>query len=102
MDNSPELDMINLEIDRLTKKSIKKSLSIDDLKKLESLIKMRVILKEKPQTVYVQDYSDIYDRTILATINQKDLPPSKRKGYKKPAPKTKTKVSKTKVKVKKE
>lgn len=67
---NPELDMINNEIKRLTKKSLEQALTNDDLRKLESLIKMRVIIQDKPTTIYIQDYDHIYDRTALATVRR--------------------------------
>ena len=89
--------MINGEINRLVEKSIETALSTDDLKKLESLLKMRVILDQAPQTIIVQDYSQVYDRTILSTIKKKKTkPPLKKVGRKPQTPEQKEAAKRTK------
>lgn len=92
----PNLEMIEKELTRLVEKSKDKALSSDDLKKLESLLKMKSLITDKPTTIYVKDYSDIYDRTILATLKKKK-PTTKKKVTKKTKKKTtKKKVTKAK------
>ena len=73
--------MVNAEVQRLVDKSLQTPLTDDDLKRLESLLKMRQLLQDKPSIVYVKDFDEVYDRTILSTLNQEKLPPSKKKGY---------------------
>jgi uridylate kinase len=75
---SPELVMINNEINKIITKD---PISDEDLKRLESLIKMRQMIQDKPAIIYVKDFSEVYDRTILSTLNQAKLPPSKKKAY---------------------
>lgn len=96
----PNLEMIEKELNRLVEKSQDNALSNDDLKKLESLLKMRTLIVDKPSVVYYQDYSDIYDRTILATIKKKK-PTTKKKVTKKKVSKKKTTKKATKKKVSK-
>lgn len=67
----PELTMLNNEIGKIVAQSLQQQLSEDDLRRLESLIKMRSLLQEKPAVVYIKDSSEIYDRTILSAIKLK-------------------------------
>lgn len=86
---NPEIEMLNNEVKRLIEKSSEHSLSSEDLKKLESLVRMRTILKDKPTKIYVQDFSEVYDRTILSTIKKKAPSSEKSKKKKKKATKKK-------------
>lgn len=86
---NPEIELINEQIERLIKKGAKRALSKDDLDKLKSLIQMRTILQDKPSIVYVKDYDDVYDRTILSTIKKKKPTNTKKKASKQNTSKTK-------------
>jgi hypothetical protein len=73
---NPEILMINNEIEKIIEISMNSPLSEEDLKRLDSLIKMRALLIDRPAIIYVKSYEDVYDRTILSTLKRKK--PSKR------------------------
>ena len=82
------LEAINKEIDRISQKALKKALGEEDIKKLESFIRMRNILIDKPTKIYVRTYEDLTDKQVLDTIKFKN---PERKTRKKRVKKTKDK-----------
>ena len=73
------LEAVNKEINRLSKKSLKRALTEVDIKKLEAFIRMRNILIDKPTKVYIDRYDNINDGQILETIVNKDPIVNRRK-----------------------
>jgi len=68
-----ELTLINNEIERLSQKQITahQPLSIDDLRRLEILLKTRSMVLTGPQSGEYEDTSDITDDDILETLIKK-------------------------------
>lgn len=66
------LDMLNKQIEKLVKKGAKKVLSADDIKKMESFIRMKQIIVSKPTEIYIDRYDHLTDKVILDTIKNKD------------------------------
>lgn len=75
----PNLEVINIELKRLTDKAMTNPLSEDDLKRFESLLKMQQLLIDKPTIIIQKSYDDIYDKTVYAAINKTKARPKKKK-----------------------
>lgn len=62
------INMINIEIENLTKKQLGEGLSFEDIKRMDVLIRMRQTLIQKPTEIYIEKYDNVTDKMILDSI----------------------------------
>lgn len=62
------INMINIEIENLTKKQLGEGLSFEDIKRMDVLIRMRQTLINKPTEIYIEKYDNVTDKMILDSI----------------------------------
>lgn len=89
----PELSIIQNEIERLQKQSGNSGLSLDDVKKLETLIKTRQLILGEPTEITstkTTSKKSVSDKDVLATLKPK------KKAVKRKAPAKKASDGETK------
>lgn len=62
------INMINVEIENLTKKQLGEGLSFEDIKRMDVLVRMRQTLINKPTEIYIEKYDNVTDKMILDSI----------------------------------
>jgi len=69
MKDEQTLNMINVEIEKLTAKQLsEEGLSFEDIRRMDVLVRMKQVLISKPTEIYIEKYDNVTDKMILDSI----------------------------------
>ena len=66
-----ELTVVEIQIQLIKKRGMEKELTLDDVKKLETLVKTQKIIKEQPKDRPKANFNDVPDNLLEAMAAQK-------------------------------